>query len=132
MDYILLGKSPNAQMNFGKIFERKRADAAPRNAEEISKIKERIEKEDRAFEDELPAKYSLLQEFSEDELKKLCDQVLGARPPKEEFADKGGTPRDLPQFKEDYIHFIIDELRLAEIRSFAVKNKIVPGGHFRD
>src|SRR5579883_1661981 len=85
MDYILLGKSPNAQMNFGKIFERKRADAAPRNAEEISKIKERIEKEDRAFEDELPAKYSLLQEFSEDELKKLCDQVLGARPPKEEF-----------------------------------------------
>ena len=114
-------------MNFGKIFDRKKADNSSRNLEEINKIKEEIEKEDKIFEKELPAKYVLLQRFSMSDLKTLCNELLGSGPAAEEYDDpKTGDKKILPQYKEDFIHFIIDELRLSEIKEYAIKNKIMP------
>ncbi|MDE1830046.1 MAG: hypothetical protein KGI25_06970 [Thaumarchaeota archaeon] len=119
-------------MNFGKIFERKKNDAQSNNLEEIYKIKEEIEKEDKIFEKELPSKYTLLQEFSMDQLKKLCHDILGREPPTEEYTDQmNGNEKVLPQFKEDYVHFITDELNFSEIKNYAVKNKIVTEEFFR-
>ncbi len=113
-------------MNFGKIFDRKKVDTPAKNLEEIYKIKQEIEKEDKIFENELPAKYALLQQFSIDELKLLCNKLVGMQPPVETYDDpKSGGRKDLPQYKEDYIHFIIEEIGLHEIRNYALKNKIV-------
>jgi len=113
-------------MNFGKIFDRKKTDSSGKNLEEIYKIKEEIEKEDKIFESELPAKYALLQKFGMPDLKALCTELLGSEPATEEYEDpKSGNKKILPQYKEDYIHFIIDELRLSEIKEYAIKNKIV-------
>ncbi|MFZ1075968.1 MAG: hypothetical protein WAN47_00895 [Nitrosotalea sp.] len=112
-------------MNFGKIFDRKKADSSSKNLEEISKIKEEIEKEDKIFEKELPAKYALLQKFDMSDMKALCNELLGSEPVVEEYDDpKSGDKKILPQYKEDFIHFIIDELRLSEIKDYAIKNKI--------
>ncbi len=120
-------------MNFGKIFDRKKPDSPSKNMEEIYKIKEEIEKEDEIFEKELPVKYTLLQEFSMDELKKLCVIRLGREPPEEEYDDyKSGSKKTLPQYKEDYIHFITDELRLDEIKKYALENRIVSEEFFRN
>ena len=120
-------------MNFGKIFDRKKPDSPSKNMEEIYKIKEEIEKEDEIFEQELPAKYTLLQKFSIDELKKLCAIRLGREPPVEEYDDyKSGSKKILPQYKEDYIHFITDELRLDEIKKYALENRIVSEEFFRN
>lgn len=120
-------------MNFGKIFDRKKPDSPSKNMEEIYKIKEEIEKEDEIFEKELPVKYNLLQEFSMDELKKLCITQLGREPPSEEYDDyKRGSKKTLPQYKEDYIHFITDELRLDEIKKYALENRIVSEEFFRN
>ncbi len=120
-------------MNFGKIFDRKKPDKSSKNMEEIYKIKEEIDKEDEIFEKELPVKYTLLQEFSVDELKKLCTALLGREPPVEEYDDyKSGSKKTLPKYKEDYIHFITDELRLAEIKKYALENKIVSKEFFKD
>ncbi len=120
-------------MNFGKIFDRKKPDSPSKNMEEIYKIKEAIEKEDKIFEKELPAKYALLQEFSVNDLKKLCKDILGREPSVEEYTDpKNGSMKTLPQYKEDYIHFVTDELGLSEIKNFALKNKIVSEEFFRN
>ncbi|MDE1827219.1 MAG: hypothetical protein KGH83_06480 [Thaumarchaeota archaeon] len=114
-------------MNFGKIFDRKKADNSSKNLEEINKIKEEIEKEDKIFENELPAKYTLLQKFGMSDLKTLCNELLGSGPVVEEYEDpRTGNKKTLPQYKEDFIHFIIDELRLSEIKEYAIKNKIAP------
>ncbi|MGI0047241.1 MAG: hypothetical protein ACREBB_08645 [Nitrosotalea sp.] len=120
-------------MNFGKIFDRKKDDNSSKNLEEIYKVKEEIDKEDKIFEKELPAKYALLQEFSIDELKLLCNKFLGMEPPVDEYVDsKSGNKRVLPQYKEDYMHFIIDELRLSKISDYALENKIVSKKFFND
>ncbi|MGB9002506.1 MAG: hypothetical protein WCC52_01700 [Nitrosotalea sp.] len=113
-------------MNFGKIFDRKKADSSSKNLEDIYKIKEEIEKEDKIFENELPAKYALLQKFGMQDLKALCSELLGSEPVAEKYDDpKSGERKTLPQYKEDFIHFIIDELGLPEIKDYAIKNKIV-------
>lgn len=120
-------------MNFGKIFDRKKPDSPSKNMEEIYKIKEEIDKEDEIFEKELPLKYTLLQEFSITDLKKLCAVLLGREPPVEEYDDyKSGTKKTLPQYKEDYIHFITDELRLDEIKKYALENRIVSEQFFKN
>ncbi len=112
-------------MNFGKIFDRKKTDSSSKNLGEIYKIKEEIEKEDKIFENELPVKYALLQKFGTSDLKALCSELLGSEPVAEEYYDpKSGDRKILPQYKEDFIHFIIDELRLSEIKDYAIKNKI--------
>lgn len=118
-------------MNFRKIADRKKPDPQSNNLEEIYNIKEQIDTEDRIFEEELPKKYSLLQEFTPEDLKRLCDTVLGAGPPADEYADpKTGRALPLPQFKEDYIQHIVDELRLSEIRDFALRNRIISDSEF--
>lgn len=120
-------------MNFGKIFDRKKPDSPSKNMEEIYKIKEEIDKEDEIFEKELPVKYTLLQEFSMADLKKLCTVLLGREPPVDEYDDyKSGTKKTLPQYKEDYVHFITDELRLDEIKKYALENKIVSEEFFKN
>ena len=120
-------------MNFGKIFDRKKPDNPSKNMEEIYKIKEEIEKEDKIFEKELSAKYTLLQKFSIDDLKKLCNELLGREPPVDEYIDpKNGNKKELPMYKEDYIHFVTDELRLSEIKNYALKNKIVTDEFFKN
>lgn len=120
-------------MNFGKFFDRKKSEGPSKNMEEIYKIKKSIEMEDRIFEEELAAKYSLLQEFTLDGLKKLCDERLGTQPPAEEYSDSAiGEKRPLPQFKEDYIHFIIEEMRLDEIKQYAIEKKIVSPKFFKN
>lgn len=114
-------------MNFGKKIDRKKADNSNKNLEEIYKIKEEIEKEDKIFENELPAKYALLQKFGMSDLKALCNELLGNEPVAEKYVDpKNGERKTLPQYKEDFIHFIIDELGLDEIKRYAIKNKIAP------
>ncbi|MDE1815567.1 MAG: hypothetical protein KGI11_03290 [Thaumarchaeota archaeon] len=120
-------------MNFGKIFDRKKPDSQSKNMEEIYKIKEEIDKEDEIFEKELPVKYTLLQEFSMADLKKLCTVLLGREPPVDEYDDyKSGSKKTLPQYKEDYVHFITDELRLDEIKKYALENKIVSEEFFKN
>lgn len=120
-------------MNFGKIFDRKKPDSPSKNMEEIYKIKEEIDKEDEIFEKELPVKYTLLQEFSMADLKKLCTVLLGREPPVDEYDDyKSGTKKTLPQYKEDYVHFITDELRLDEIKKYALENRIVSEEFFKN
>jgi len=56
-------------------------------------------------------------------LKKFAHDLLGQDPPREYYSDSG-TKIELPQYKEDYIHFIVDELRLPEIKEYALKHKI--------
>ena len=120
-------------MNFGKIFDRKKPDSPSKNMEEIYKIKEEIDKEDEIFEKELPVKYTLLQEFSITDLKKLCTVLLGREPPVDEYDDyKSGSKKTLPQYKEDYVHFITDELRLDEIKKYALENRIVSEEFFKN
>lgn len=120
-------------MDFGKIFDRKKTDIPAKNQEEIYKIKEEIERQDRIFENELPTKYTLLQQFSIDELKSLCDKLIGMQPPAEIFTDpKSAHNKELPKYKEDYIHFVIDELRLSDITRYALENKIVSQKFFNN
>ena len=93
---------------------------------EIRRVKEEAEKEDRIFSEELPLKYSLLQKFSKEDMQRLCLELIGSNPPQQNYEDPAsGTTRDLPLLKEDYIHFLVDEMRLDEIRDFALKHKIV-------
>lgn len=111
-------------MNFRRIFDHKKSDAPTKNMEEIYKIKEAIEKEDKIFENELPAKYTLLQQFSIDELKKLCNELIGREPPIEEYSGStDGGKKTLPLYKEDYIHFVTDELRLSYIKKLCTKEQ---------
>jgi len=120
-------------LNFGKIFDRKKADTPSKNQEDICQIKEEIERQDRAFESELPTKYTLLQQFSIDELKSLCDKLIEVQPPLETFTDpKSGHDKELPKYKEDYIHFVIDELKLSDIMRYALENKIVSEKFFNN
>ena len=109
-------------MNFADALDKK-ADDSEKNQTEILRIKQQIDKEDRMFEKELPLKHTLLEKFHLNELKKLCNDLLGRDPPREYYFSSG-IKLELPQYKEDYIHFIIDELRLPEINEYALENKI--------
>lgn len=114
-------------MSFGKVFDDKKDDMRGKNIEEIQKIKEAIDKEDVIFESELPAKYALLQKFGMEKLKKLCNEVMGREPPLEAYTDQQtGSRATLPEYEEDYIHFIIDEMRFSEIKAFALRNNVSP------
>lgn len=112
-------------MNFGEIFGRKEHKNSNENLEEIYKIKQEIEKEDKIFEKELPTKYNLLQEFKINELKNLCTELLGQEPVTEYHNDPKLGKVELPILKEDYVQFIIDELRLSQIRNYALKKRVI-------
>ena len=102
-------------MNFTDALDKK-TDGSEKSQTEILRIKQQIDKEDRIFEKELPLKYTLLEKFHLDELKKLSRDLLGRDPPHEYYSDSG-TKIELPQYKEDYIHFIIDELRFQKSKN---------------
>ncbi|MGI0073732.1 MAG: hypothetical protein ACREA3_07970 [Nitrosotalea sp.] len=110
-------------MDFRKIFGGEKPEN--HNLEEISKIKQEFEKEDKMFEKELPPKYDLLQEFQMNELKDLCIEILGQEPPVEYYNDPKSGKKELSLVKEDYVHFLVDELRLSEIINYALKKKVV-------
>ncbi len=109
-------------MGFTDIVE-PREDGSNKNQIEISRIKEQFEKEDRIFGKELPLEYGLLVKFNLDELRKLCCDLLGTGLlPDYHIDSDSGTSVELPQYKEDYIHFIIDELALPEIKEYALRH----------
>ncbi len=89
------------------------------NFSEILKIRKEIEKEDKIFYEELPQKYALLESLNIEQLKKLCMTHIGRLPLLEHFKDeKTKTETELPILKEDFIHFVIEELRLSDIKKY--------------
>lgn len=118
-------------MGFKKFFGRDKDGEKNQNQIEIERIKNEIEEEDRIFQQELPAKYNLLDRFELDQLKQLCMDMLGREPEPEYFEEKEtGKQIELPQYRNDYIHFIIEELRLSQIKDYAIKNKITSASFF--
>lgn len=98
---------------------------------EISKIKDDMEAADKIFYKELASKYFLLDKFSTDQLKEMCSNLLGKGPDIEYHEDKITKKRiKLPQYKEDYIHFIIEEFRFSEIKDYALEKRIVTSHFF--
>ena len=121
-------------MGFKKFFDRNNDDEKTHSKQsEIEKIKTEIEKEDRIFQQELQAKHKLLDRFEPEQLKQLCMDILGREPDPEYFEESGtGKQVELPQYKNDYIHFIIEELRLSQIKDYALKNKIISDSFFEN
>ena len=98
---------------------------------EIEKIKREIENEDKIFQQELQDKDKLLNKFELDQLRQLCLDILGREPESEYFEEHGtGKQIELPLYKNDYVYFIIEELRLSQIKEYALKNKIVSASFF--
>ena len=92
---------------------------------EIDKIKKEFESADEIFYDELASKYFLLNKFSIDQLRDMCNSLLGKGPDVEYFQDEHTKKiTELPQYKEDFIHFIIDEFQLVEIKDYTLREKI--------
>lgn len=99
---------------------------------EMNKIKNDIERADKMFYDELASKYFLLDKFSVDQLREMCNSLLEKGPDVEYFKDEHTDKMiELPQYKEDFIHFIIDEFALAEIKDYALRKNIF-ASHFPD
>ncbi len=119
-------------MDFKKIFDRNRDHKKTHEKQsEIEKIKSEIEEEDRIFQQELQDKDKLLNRFESEQLKQLCIDILGREPEPEYFEEKEtGKQIELPQYRNDYVHFIIEELRLSQIKDYALKNKIISVSFF--
>ena len=118
-------------MGFKKFFGHDKDSENNQNQIEIERIKNEIEKEDRIFQQELQAKDNLLNKFELDQLKQLCMDMLGREPEPEYFEEKEtGKQIELPQYRNDYLHFIIEELRLSQIKDYAIKNKIISASFF--
>ena len=98
---------------------------------EISKIKNEMDEEDKIFFKELSSKYFLLDKFSIEQLKEMCKNLLGRDPDIEHYEDKATKKKiELPQYKEDYIYFIIEEFRFSEIKNYALEKHIVSSQFF--
>ena len=110
-------------MDFRRIFG---GDKHKEQPDDISKIKYEFEKEDKIFEKELPSKYNLLHEFELTDLRDLCIKTTGHEPPVEYYNDPKFGRKEIIPVKEDYVQFLVDELALSEIVSYALKKKIVP------
>ena len=100
---------------------------------EISKIKNEMENADKIFYEELASKYFLLDKFSQEQLKNMCTSLLGKGPDVEYYEDRHANKTiELPQYKEDFIHFIIDEFQFSEIKDYALRKNIVPSYFFEN
>jgi len=98
---------------------------------EMTKIKKDMDVVDKIFFKELSSKYFLLDKFSTDQLKDMCKNLLGKGPDIEYYEDKTTKKRmELPQYKEDYIYFIIEEFRFSEIKNYALERHIVTNQFF--
>ena len=118
-------------MDFKKFLRHDKDGEKNQNQIEIERIKNEIEEEDRIFQQELPAKDNLLNKFDFGQLKQLCIDMLGREPEPEYFEEKEtGKQIELPQYRNDYTHFIIEELRLSQIKDYALKNKIISASFF--
>ena len=99
---------------------------------ELDKIKKEIETADRVFYDELASKYFLLDKFSIKQLREMCNNLLGKDPDVEYYQDESTNKMiELPHYKEDFIHFIIDEFQFSEIKDYALRKNIL-GSHYFD
>src|SRR5690242_14031723 len=106
-------------MGFEKFRDHNNNDEKNISQSEIEKIKKEIEEEDRVFQRELQAKDTLLNKFELDQLKQLCINMLGREPEPEYFEEVGtGKQIELPQYRNDYTHFIIEELRFSQIKDY--------------
>jgi hypothetical protein len=118
-------------MDFKKFLGHNKDGEKNSNQTEIQRIKNEIDEEDRIFQQELQAKDKLLNKFELDQLKQLCMDMLGREPEPEYFEEKEtGKQIELPQYRNDYVHFIIEELRLFQIKDYALKNKIISASFF--
>ena len=118
-------------MGFKKFFGHDKDGEKNQNQIEIERIKNEIEEEDRIFQHELPDKDRLLDRFELEQLKQLCIDLLGREPEPEYFEEREtGKQIELPQYRNDYIHFIIEEMRLSQIKEYAIKNKIILANFF--
>jgi hypothetical protein len=118
-------------MDFKKFLGHGKDNDRIQNQSKIERIKNEIEVEDRIFQQELQAKDKLLNKLELDQLKQLCISMLGREPEPEYFEERGtGKQIELPQYKSDYIHFIIDALRLYQIKNYVLKNKIISASFF--
>lgn len=100
---------------------------------DISKIKKEFEILDKKFYDELASKYHLLNKFRVEQLRDMCTNLLGKGPDVEYFQDEHTNKiTELPQYKEDFIYFIIDEFQLSEIKDYALKKNIFVGNFIDD
>jgi len=118
-------------MGFKKFFGHNKDSEKNQNQIEIERIKNEIEEEDRIFQQELPDKDNLLNKFELDQLKQLCIDILGREPEPEYFEEREtGKQIELPLYRNDYIHFIIEELRLSQIKDYALENKIISASFF--
>ena len=118
-------------MGFKKFFGHNKDSEKIPNQTEVQRIKNEMEEEDRIFQQELQAKDNLLNKFELDQLKQLCIDMLGREPEPEYFEEREtGKQIELPQYRNDYAHFIIEELRLYQIKDYALKNKIISAGFF--
>lgn len=98
---------------------------------DISKIKNEMDTADKIFYKELSSKYFLLDKFNMDQLIDMCNNLLGKGPDVEYFEDKNTKKKtELPQYKEDFIHFIIEEFRFSEIKEYALEKFIVTSQFF--
>ena len=93
---------------------------------EMTKLKKDMDAVDKIFFKELSSKYFLLDKFSIDQLREMCNNLLGKGPDVEYYEDKTTKKKmALPQYKEDYIYFIIEEFRFSEIKDYALEKSIV-------
>jgi len=100
---------------------------------EMAKIKKEMETADKVFYDELASKYFLLDKFSMEQLKSMCNSLLGKGPDVEYHKDESTNKIiELPQYKEDFIHFIIDEFQFSEIKDYALRKHIVTNHFFEN
>jgi hypothetical protein len=98
---------------------------------EMFKIKKEMETADRMFYDELASKYFLLDKFSLEQLKNMCNSLLGKGPDVEYYEDKHTNKiTEIPQYKEDFIHFIIEEFQFSEIKDYALRERILTSYFF--
>jgi hypothetical protein len=112
--------------------ERSEDDEHSKTAE-MAKIKKEIETADKIFYDELASKYFLLDKFSLEQLKEMCNNLLGKGPDVEYYEDEHTNKiTELPQYKEDFIHFIIDEFQFSEIKDYVLGKHIVTSYFFEN
>lgn len=109
---------------------RRSKDDEGRNSD-ISKIKNEMDTADKIFFKELSSKYFLLDKFNTDQLRDMCNNLLGKGPDAEYYEDKVTKKKvESPQYKEDFIHFIIEEFRFSEIKNYALEKRIVTSHFF--
>lgn len=98
---------------------------------EMSKIKKEIEDADKTFYKELSDKYFLLDKFTPEQLREMCNSLLGKGPDVEYYKDERTNKiTELPHYKEDFIHFVIDEFSFSEIKEYALRKNIVTSYFF--